>query len=296
MDKIKIGMVAPAFPYYPVWVAQERGFFAKSGIECEPTIYPATDKVTSALKDGDCQLCMATSEGPSGDAANGGSLRLIAGNANKGPLSLIGGKNIRKIEDLRGKKVGTSSLKEGTAIIVQMMLAAHGLHYPGDYDFDIVGAHPQRWDHLQDGSIDAGLQLVPYNYIAEEAGYPNLGNVVDYVPDYAFTAIAANLNWANDHRDLTVRTLAAMKEAVQWTSGHIDEAAEIVAKATKSNWEHTKRALSDMFKEKVSPLDLRIDRKAFDALLKSMHDFDLVEKDVKLSYEICLDESFLAAV
>jgi ABC-type nitrate/sulfonate/bicarbonate transport system substrate-binding protein len=114
---------------------------------------------------------MVTPEGVVGNSAKGGRLRLVAGNSNRAPLSLIGGKGIERIEDLRGKRVGTTSLKEGTAIMVQKMLAAHGLHYPGDYEFATVGAHPQRWEHLQAGSIEAGLQLVPYNYVAEDAGY-----------------------------------------------------------------------------------------------------------------------------
>jgi ABC-type nitrate/sulfonate/bicarbonate transport system substrate-binding protein len=91
-----------------------------------------------ALERGDTQFAMVTPEGVVGNAARGGRLRLVAGNSNRAPLSLIGGKHkgIERIEDLRGKRIGTTSLKEGTAVIVQIMLAAHGLRYPADYKND----------------------------------------------------------------------------------------------------------------------------------------------------------------
>ena len=62
---------------------------------------------------------MVTPEGVIRNAHHGGSLRLVAGNANKAPLSRIGEKGLKKVEDLRGKRIGTTSLKEGTAIMVQ---------------------------------------------------------------------------------------------------------------------------------------------------------------------------------
>jgi len=133
MDQVTVGMVAPAFVYFPVWVATERGFFNSRGIECAIRIAGTTDGTTTALESGDTQFAMVTPEGVVGNAAKGGRLRLVAGNSNRAPLSLIGGngKRIERIEDLRGKLIGTTSLKEGTAVMVQKMLAAHGLHYPG---------------------------------------------------------------------------------------------------------------------------------------------------------------------
>ena len=295
MNHITLSMVAPAVPFFPVWVAEECGYFDKHGIAIEIEITGATDKVTMSLAEGRSQIGMVTPEGVIGDAARGGTLRLIAGNANRAPLTLIGSKSIKGIGDLRGKKVGTTSLKEGTAILVQRMLEAHGLKYPGDYEFALVGAHPQRWEHLQRGTIDAGLQLIPYDYIAEEAGFTRLGAASDYVPDYAFAAIALNLQWGDPNRDVAVRCLKAMHEAVQWAAANRKEAASILARRTHSTNEHSRRALSEMFDQEVSPLDLKINRKAIEAVFENMHRFELVANDVPLSYDGCVDGSFLAA-
>ena len=83
MDEITIAMVAPAIPCFPIWVAQHNGYFAEAGIKATTLVTGTTDKVTSALRDNDCQLAVVTPEGVIADIARGGTLRLVAGNTNK---------------------------------------------------------------------------------------------------------------------------------------------------------------------------------------------------------------------
>jgi NitT/TauT family transport system substrate-binding protein len=277
MDEITIGMVAPAIPCFPVWVAQHNGYFADHEVVATPLITGATDKVTSALRDNDCQIGIVTPEGVIADTAGGGTLRLVAGNTNKAPLTLIGLPTIHKIEDLRGKKIGTTSLQEGTAILVQRMLAAHGLRYPGDYEFALVGAHPERWDALQ-------------------AGYSSLGAARDYVPHYAFTAIAVDLSWAQPQRDVAQRALLALREAVGWSRDNIDETAPIVAHETHGDLEHTTRALHDLFDDEITPVDLRVGPEALDEVIASTRQAGLVADGASLSYDGIVDATFTGAL
>jgi ABC-type nitrate/sulfonate/bicarbonate transport system substrate-binding protein len=293
MDEITIAMVAPAIPCFPVWVAQRNGYFADHGIAAATLITGTTDKVTSALRDHDCQIAIVTPEGVIADITRGGTLRLAAGNTNKAPLTLIALPSIHTIEDLRGRKIGTTSVQEGTAILVQRMLAAHGLHYPGDYEFALVGAHPQRWEALQAGTIDAGLQLVPYDYMAQEAGFSSLGAARDYVPHYAFTALAVDLNWAQPHRDVARRALRALREAVAWGRDHVDETAAVVATETHADLKHAIRALHDLFDDDIASAD--VGREALDEVIASTRQAGLVPDDVPLRYEAIVDDSFTAA-
>jgi ABC-type nitrate/sulfonate/bicarbonate transport system substrate-binding protein len=293
MDEITIAMVAPAIPCFPVWVAQRNGYFESHGITATTLITGTTDKVTTALRGNDCQIALVTPEGVIADIARGGTLRLAAGNTNKAPLTLIGLPSIHTIEDLRGRKIGTTSLQEGTAILVQRMLAAHGLHYPGDYEFALVGAHPQRWEALQAGTIDAGLQLVPYDYMAEEAGFSSLGAARDYVPHYAFTALAVDLGWAQPHLDTARGALHALREAVAWARGHVDETAAVVASETHADLGHAVRAMHDLFDDDIASAD--VGKEALDEVIASARQAGLVPDDIPLSYEAIVDDSFNAA-
>ena len=155
---LRIGGGAVGFNWLPVFAAQQQGFFARHGLNVEIKRMGTVDKATAAVKSGELHMAITPPEGAIRDCAGGGSLRIIAGNVNRLPLSLIANPRFRRIEELRGAKLGTSSLTEGTALYTMEVLRRHGLAYPGDYEFAVVGVHPARWKALQEGSIDAAVR------------------------------------------------------------------------------------------------------------------------------------------
>src|SRR5262249_56183649 len=96
------------------------------------------------------------------DAWSGGVLRLVPGFVNRPPLSMIAQPRYHSMSELRGAKLGTTSLKEGTCHLMEKMMAAHGMHQPADFQFVMAGAHPQRWEALKAGTLDAAIQLGPF--------------------------------------------------------------------------------------------------------------------------------------
>src|SRR4249919_3033964 len=149
-DLVRVGVVAPAVVNLPLWVAEDAGLLAAAGVRISETVCGTTDATTAALTGRDVDVALGT---PEGALAAPETLTILAALANKPPLSLVAQPGIGSIPQLRGADIGTSSLQEGTVHLVQAMLAAHGLHYPEDYRFALAGAHPQRWQALQDGSI-----------------------------------------------------------------------------------------------------------------------------------------------
>src|SRR5689334_11483211 len=164
MTRIRIAAGGIGFNFLPVYVAERQGFFRGHGIEVETTLLPSVDKATTAVKDGERDVAITPPEGAIRNAVSGGHLRVIAANVNRLPLSLIAHSRFRRVEDLKGAVLGTSSLTEGTALYTMEVLRRHGLNYPGDYTFNVVGLHPARWKALQEGTIDAAVQLIPLNF------------------------------------------------------------------------------------------------------------------------------------
>ena len=107
------------------------------------------------------------------------------------------------------------------------MLAAHGLTYPADYDFALEGSHVERWKALQAGRIDAALQMIPYDAMATDAGFTNLGPVTE---EFAFNAVCINILSAE--RPVVTAFLAALAEAAEWFRGNLEASAAIAAART----------------------------------------------------------------
>jgi len=110
---LRIGGGAVGFNWLPVFAAQQQGFFARRGLNVEIKRLGTVDKATAAVKSGELDMAITPPEGAIRDCVGGGNLRIIAGNVNRLPLSLIANARFRRIEDLKGAKLGTSSLTEG---------------------------------------------------------------------------------------------------------------------------------------------------------------------------------------
>ncbi|THG30098.1 ABC transporter substrate-binding protein [Naasia lichenicola] len=204
---------AQGFNWLPVFVAEERGLFAARGLNVELLRLGSVEKATSAVRDGSADLAITPPEGAIADYLAGGSLRVIASNSERLPMSLVARPGITELVSLRGKRIGTSSLTEGTSMYTRRMLAAVGLHYPADYDFVFAGVHTGRWAALQNDEIDAAPQPAPWNFLAERAGYEILGEVADTLPEIVFAGVIGSAPWLDDNGDTVGRLVAALSEA-----------------------------------------------------------------------------------
>ena len=133
-------------------------------------------------------------------------------------------------------------MTEGTFFQIREMLAAHGLQYPDDYKVRETGGVPPRHKALLEGTIDAGLQSIPWNYVAEDVGLRKLGDIIDYVPDWQFVSINTNTDWLREHRELAVRFLRAIVRATAWFYANRTGSAAIAERELPAPRAHAERA------------------------------------------------------
>jgi NitT/TauT family transport system substrate-binding protein len=251
-DVVNVANVSRTLFSLPFWVAQHRGFMKEEGLETTSSILDNAEKINAALRAGTMQIAMGTPEAVIIDGYKGGTLRIIAGNTGKLPHFIIARPHIKELKDLRGANFGILSEKEGSTYVVQDIAKAIGLT-PADYTMTAVGGAPTRWKLLQAGKIDVGLQPFPLSYIAEDAGYTNLGSVIPFVPDWQFTTINADMTWAAKNRDVVVRFLRAVQRGRDFMRSNPQETAEIAAHELKTTVALSLRAMGDA--EKLAILD-----------------------------------------
>jgi NitT/TauT family transport system substrate-binding protein len=289
MKDITVGVVAPAYVNVPLWIAQQRGFLERRGLRATERILGTTHGVTSALRAGEVDIALTAPEGSIADAAAGGPLRVAAGLTDRPPLSMIALPGHRTFSDLRGGRIGTSSMTEGTRHVAERMLAAHGLAYPDDYDFALEGSHIERWKALQAGTIDAALQMIPYDEIAADAGFTNLGPVTE---DFALNA--ACINSHSSQRPVVTPFLQALAEAAEWFRGNIEESAAIAAAHTSIEPRYALRACQALAAGGVIPRDLRPGRAALAAAVEALRRGGLIPAETADPAAAALDFSYLA--
>ncbi len=285
---------AIGFNWLPVFVAGRQGIFERHGLEVERKRMGAVDKATAAVKSGEADLAITPPEGAIADRLREGDLRIIAGNVNRLPLTLIAQPRFSHIEELKGQRLGTSSLTEGTALYTIEVLSQHGLRYPDDYSFAVVGVHPARWKALQEGTIEAAVQLIPLNFVAIDAGYANLGEVTDYIPEIIFTALIGRREWLLQHPGAVSALLRSLVEATEWLydPAHHAELIPLVMDVTQTDEKYASLSLAYMREKNVFARSLEIPQAALETTLELMSKAKLLEKASEATARSVLDDSF----
>ena len=101
-------------------------FLRDEGLTVRLRSFGSTDATTAALRDGVVPVTIGSPEGSIADALNGGDLRLVSGFVSRPPLSMIAQPRYHSMADLRGAKLGTTSLKEGTCHLMEKMMVPMG--------------------------------------------------------------------------------------------------------------------------------------------------------------------------
>lgn len=259
LRRIRVGMVAPAVLNLPLWVAVEDGAFADAGLAVKTSVIGSTDGTTAALLAGDVDVALATAEPALADPDR---VVVLAGLADRPPLSLVAAPHLTSVEDLRGVLVGTTSLTEGTVHLVRTILARHGLHDPADYGFTLAGAHPQRWQALREGTLQAALQLMPFDQMAEEAGFSILARAEDVVPAFAFAAACVTTAWQATEPEVVEAVAASLRAGERSIREHPGRAAEVAGRHAQLREEHARRSVERLVDGGVMPVDLRFSPEA----------------------------------
>jgi hypothetical protein len=160
-------------------------------------------------------------------------------------------------------------MREGTVQLIQAMLVRHGLTYPGDYTFVMAGAHPQRWQALKEGTIDAAMQLMPFDFLAEAAGYAVLGRADDVTPKFAFSSV---LVLAGLDVQLKVDMRSALLAGEKIARNDTGRAIKSITKRIPIDDDTARRCVVRLISDGAMPVGLTHSEEALEGTRRAMSD------------------------
>ena len=234
-DKVKVPLSASSktLGYSPLWVAARQGFFERQGLDIQPVLIQGADKSLMALVGGSVAISGAAADAPINAVERGVDLVSFGGVINGLTHMIMGGKNYKTYEDLRGATIGSSGLTSGTALVLRRVLRAKGLEYPKDYKLINVGGSAQAFAALASGQIAASIIAVPLSFEAAELGFNVIGRVSDVIPNFQLTVLTARRSWAEANRAIVVRFMKAMALSMRWLYENKRPAIEFMTREMK---------------------------------------------------------------
>jgi NitT/TauT family transport system substrate-binding protein len=219
----------------PDWVAMEKGFFARRGIDASFEIAANPGALPAALVAGTLQYGVITA--PQIALANEAGLDLVIvsggmrDSRSHPHVAVVArpGANIHAPADFKGKRVAAPSINAVLDVMFKKWLLDRGVD-PKTVTFVELG-FAQMPDALKSGVIDAALVVEPFRSRMVAEGGVNVADYFSQVRDNSLLAFkAATRKWAEQHRDAVRGFREAVKEGYAYMQAHVGEAKAIEAK------------------------------------------------------------------
>ncbi len=195
-------IVFPGGFNWPIWVAQEKGYFAKGGIEVALTPTPNSVFQLTGLIDGRFDIAMtaidnviAYMEGQGEAKTESPPDLIVFMGGDNGFLSVVGVPGVKTVADLKGRTVSVDALTTGYAFVLLDLLKRGGLK-PGDFKIEKAGGVLARWEALKEKKHDATMLITPFDIFAKLAGSNVLQYAIDMYGHYQGLTGAARREWA----------------------------------------------------------------------------------------------------
>jgi ABC-type nitrate/sulfonate/bicarbonate transport system substrate-binding protein len=294
-------IVFPGGFNWPLWVGQEKGFFARHGLALNLTPTPnsvfqmqnlATGKFDIAFSTVDNVVAYQEGQGEAPLAGAPDFFLFMGGQS--GAVRLVVQPDIATLAELKGKSLAVDAATTGYAFVLRKILQLGGLA-EGDYRIERLGGTAQRAEALMQGKTVGTILTSPLEIVPEARGFRRLANAVDVLGPYQAVSGAARRGWARDNETALVAFIRGYVEALDWLgdAAHRDEAVALYRRNLPQTSEADARKAWDLllggpegFQKKA-----RIDRAGVATVLRLRSEFG--EPRTALSdVERYIDESY----
>jgi len=199
----------------PMWVGIAKGTFKKYGLDVRMVQLRNGSLSMATLATGQVQYNYGSPANALSASAGGMRIQCAASPVHRIPRELVARKEIRTLEDLRGKTFGVQSI--GGGFWLQTMIALDGLGIdPEKYDLKmrVLGDTATVTQALGTGGVDA--TVIPYSFseAAKRAGANVLADIGKLNISYQGTTICFLRESASNSADTLSRLLRGLIDAV----------------------------------------------------------------------------------
>jgi ABC-type nitrate/sulfonate/bicarbonate transport system substrate-binding protein len=196
----------------PIYMAQEKGYFARRGITPVLEFTPNSDQQRSGLAAGRFNIAHAAVDNTVAMIEVAKADAVIVAGGDGGMNDLLVRQEINKVSDLRGRTYVVDSPNTAYALIGRKILRSAGLKENQDYKLDPLGGSEARTKSMDTPTGAATILNPPWNFLAIERGAKSLGTTAELFGPYQAQGVFVMRPWAAQNASALERYLAAYIE------------------------------------------------------------------------------------
>jgi NitT/TauT family transport system substrate-binding protein len=216
---------------WPAIVAREKGFFEAEGIKVDWIRAGQSSKALQMLAAKATHISNSSVVDTFRAIDSGAPLVSFLNGMDAGLHWMIAAKPIRRIEDLKGKRIVTGGQGDITNLWWLAMAKKHGFDGQRDAQLIFAGSTTNRMAALIAGGVEGAVISPPQSFKLLEDGYTDLGPMAPYLGALPIMTFAANRDWVKANGKILTAFAKAHIRATAFLWANRQEASEIIAKA-----------------------------------------------------------------
>lgn len=247
---------------WPIWAAQQQGYFAQDGLDVRLTPTPGSEYQLKNLIEGKFDLGMTAIDNVIAYQEGQGEAQVsvvpdlfVFMGGDNGFLRLVTVPAVKSYADLKGKELTVDARTTGYAFVLEKMLQKGGLK-DSDYSLVKAGGVLARFDDLMQQKHAGTLLLSPFEVPAQAKGFNLVGSAIDVLGHYQGLVGAARRGWAKEHPEELIGYIRAYTRGLGWLYARKNKEAAIA-----------------LLREKLPNMSPELAAKSYDILLAASGGF-----------------------
>ena len=233
MTKLKVAYPTTVGSMAVVWVAKEAKLFEKHGLDVELIYVAGSSRVVQAMLAKDIPISEIAI--PAVIQANlaGADLVMLAGPNHKPGQKIMVKPEIKRREDLKGKKIGITRFGTSDDFLLRYVLGQWGLQPERDVALIQMGGTQETVAGLASKAIDGGMLSSPLHLQAAKLGFSLLADLSTIGVDYQGAGVVTTRSYLREAPDTMRRYLRAYVEALHRFKTDKAFAAKVIGKYSR---------------------------------------------------------------
>jgi NitT/TauT family transport system substrate-binding protein len=234
LRQINWGVTSLSASNWIPWLAKEAKIYEKYGLDVELILVKGSGQTSTAILGG--SLFAAPVALPTVMLADlgGADLVNIAHTVPGVQSKLLVKKELKRPEDIKGKRIATSSLGSLGDFLFRYIIRKHGMDPSRDVTWLSIGTPPERLQALVSGNVDAADLSYPTDAQAQRMGYHVLFDARKEVVYPSMSVVTRRKSIVED-RDTVMRMLKAHIEGIAYFKTHKDFSLKVLSKYLRTN-------------------------------------------------------------
>jgi NitT/TauT family transport system substrate-binding protein len=248
LKKITWGVTSLSASNWIPWIAKDAKIYEKHGLDVELVLVKGSGQTSAAILGG--SMFAAPVAVPQVMMANlgGADLVNIAHTVPGVQSKLLVRQDIKRPEDIKGKRIATSSLGSLGDFLFKYIIRKNGMDPIRDVTWLSIGTPGERLQALSSGRVDAADLSYPADAQGLRLGYRVLWDARKEVV-YPSMSVVTRRKAVHDDRDTVMRLLKAHIEGIAYFKTHKDFSKKVLSKYLRTADEELLEGSYEIFRQ-----------------------------------------------